>query len=127
MPVMTMVNLKELEAETVLLRASDAVTKYGLSSLLTRGTDGSVSCYGAIYVACGASHGHMPFDCCDATEAGVPEKYQPLAEEVSLYVEAFCDTDDLNMWVVNSNADTKSASRMFVRAAMRLIILGDAR
>jgi len=122
---MSMKILRELEAESVLLRACEAVSRHGLSRALTKSPDGSLNCYGAIYVASGANHRLMPFDCGDAVEAGVPEKFQALAEEICLYVESFCCTEDLNNWANTETRSKEDVAKMFSRAAVRLIIMGD--
>jgi len=118
--------LRKLEAETLLLRASEEILKYGLSTVLTKSPTGAVNCYGAIYLACGASHKQMPMDCFDPVDAGVPDKFQPLAEELSLYMEAFCKTDDLVQFVQANDLDVGSVARLFNRAAVRLIIMGES-
>lgn len=114
---MSMRILKEIDAEGFLLRASELVARHGLSRCLTKTPRGELSLYGAIFVACGAHYGQMSFDCDDAESAGVPERFQAVADELCLYLETFCGVDDLN-------ACTEDPVKVFNNAAMRLIILG---
>lgn len=124
---MTMRQLAEVNAEKYLLRSADIIKQRGLSKCLTRDPSGTVNMYGAIYGACGADINSMPFDSSNAEEAGVPEKFQVIADEIALYLESFCEADDLTEWTVNENIGQSDAVKKLASAAVRLIIFGDVR
>lgn len=122
---MSMKALKELDASHQLLRAAQLISKYGIAKgVSVNPRNKALSIAGAVFVACGAKHYLMSPFAVDAESAAVPISFQPLADEIVLYLESVIGCDDIHEW--NDTQGTSQLAVSFLQsAAMRLIILGE--
>jgi hypothetical protein len=122
---MSMKALKELDASHQLLKAVELLLKHGIAKgVSVNPQNGSLSIAGAVFVACGAKHRLMPAAAVDAESAFVPFAFQPLADEIILYLESLAGCDDIHEWN-DVRATLQLAVSLLRRAALRLIIFGE--
>lgn len=116
--------LKQLGAHDLLRRAAQVIEARGLARGVTHDRiSRTISCSGAVYVACGARLQKIPIIADGPESAGVPVKNQILADEIITYLESFIGADDLEEW---SDAATQSECITTLRnAAQRLVIVGN--